>query len=230
MINSDKCKYAHGIEDLKKIECVYGVRCYNAKCEYDHGEILDNNIEFSLFTNISKTKKAHISKNIIEKKKTVINKNINKENTKYVIKRKNKEDSEIDNKLISIIDNYYINIINTKNNIINDLNRKINYLENKEYKFHYKKKNQKNLYNKYYIVGTILKDYSMDNIEKQEKIKSLIKDKNIYKIKLRSNRVIEYMNTLSIYNIDEYINISKILNSTKESFTEIINKIKKIPK
>lgn len=73
-------------------------------------------------------------------------------------------------------------------------------------------------YNKYSKINDLLKN-------KKEIDNSYSKDKNLSKLKLRSKRVIEYLNMLNKYNIKESIPISYILNSTKKSFSNILQNL-----
>lgn len=37
MYNPEKCHFSHGMEDINKINCKYGVNCYNSNCKFYHG-------------------------------------------------------------------------------------------------------------------------------------------------------------------------------------------------
>lgn len=42
MDDCSKCMYAHGIDDINRttvVDCKYGINCYNAKCKFNHGNI-----------------------------------------------------------------------------------------------------------------------------------------------------------------------------------------------
>lgn len=72
-------------------------------------------------------------------------------------------------------------------------------------------------YQKYYKLN--------DAIENGDKYDNITKDKNIHKLKLRCSKVKIYIDTVKKYNIKTILPISKILNSTKLSFSNILNNI-----
>lgn len=39
MKNPSMCSYAHGMEDINKVNCKYGSKCCNPKCDFNHGSI-----------------------------------------------------------------------------------------------------------------------------------------------------------------------------------------------
>lgn len=234
-----ECKYSHGVDDINIIECKYGVRCVNANCIFDHGvfnlKIVKNyehviiyknkknkkhikltkvNIPITKINkngNDTKSDSSEISKNIekvheysrnIENKLLFINKDVDVNNETYY------------NKLINTLDNYYYNIISKKNIIINNLLNKIQLLNLPK-----SSKTSTNLekYEKYHKLN--------DAIFSSDKYDNISKDKNIYKLKLRCSRIKIYMDIVKKYDIKYILPISQILNSTKITFSNIINNI-----
>lgn len=239
------CKFAHGKKDIKIIKCKYGNYCYTRNCSFYHESINIPNINFNLLDFV-KNKKSIKRKNNIYilndiKDNENIDKCINSGNEDYKILPNENEaiqtttitnyydiykeldlfkniniccvsDKIIDNRFNNIIHkiscsikNKYINIIKEKNKIITQLKK-------------YQKKEKPNLklFNKY------SKIYTLFNEKKYEEIKNISKDKNLYKLKLRSKRVKEYLDIIKKNNINILLPISKIINSTKLSFQNII--------
>lgn len=226
----NKCKYSHGSEDIHTIECKYGARCINSRCNFNHGA--SKSKIYPTYEPIIKYKK---NKKII---KPIYLNNINnkiiidEESYKKIIKPNEESDSEVedskydiiniikeennnsDNKLITILDDYYYNIINQKNILIDNLLNKIENLKNPKSK---KYSTNMEKYQKYYKLNIA--------IESGSKYDNMTKDKNIHKLKLRCSKVKIYIDTIKKYNIKTILPISKILNSTKISFSNILNNI-----
>lgn len=213
--NSELCIYAHGITDLRKVDCKYGVHCNNPKCNYYHGDILIK--EYKYEPNIVfKNKKSKIFKkdtiNYIYDNKHLINNIYDKPQIPKI-----KEN--INNKLLIIIDDYYLDIISKKDNLILEYKKKISEYEKQIIPKRNIYKNT-NKYNKYLEIYDII-----SNKSNYEKINEITKDKNISKIYLRSKKVKDYMDIIKKYDIKKMVPISIILNSTKKTFLELLNKL-----
>lgn len=83
-----KCKYAHGIEYIHTIECKYGPRCINPRCNFNHG--LSKSRTYPIYEPIIKYKK---NKKIIKpiylnniKNKIIIDESVDEKNNKEIIK------------------------------------------------------------------------------------------------------------------------------------------------
>lgn len=220
----DLCTYAHGVDDLKLIDCKFGVRCINVDCKFYHGNINVYKLEImEPVIKIKKNKKKYkVNKTFIKEIDNRDYYNIYKEmdllNNIDIYNNSNKL-SEI--KKIDKLDKY-INIIIEKNKMIYRLKNQLK-KQNKYGQLEDQPKKQNNynliLYNKYSKIYNISKDKNYNQL------KNISKDKNIYKLKLRSQRVKEYIDIVKKYNVKDLLPISYILNSTKISFSNILQNI-----
>lgn len=175
-------------------------------------KLLKINQDINIHGKDTKSDESEIEENCrnIENKHLFINQDVNVHDN-----NKNNIYNEIYyNKLINTLDNYYYNIINQKNIIINNLLNKIKLLNIPK-----TSKTSTNLekYKKYHKLNdAIFSSANYDNITK---------DKNIYKLKLRCSRIKTYMEIVKKYDVKDILPISKILNSTKTTFSNILNNI-----
>lgn len=232
--STELCSYAHGNNDLKTIDCKFGARCTNVNCKFYHGDINVNKIEN--IEHIIKIDKKIIKNNKIKVIQTITPKNddkdyyniykeldllINLDVYNNLDKIKNNDNFDIQkfsdsfrnsNNLLSI--DKYIAIIKDKNIIISKLKNQL-----EKQKMSIKNKYNLNLYDKYFKIYNILEGNNYDQL------KIISEDKNIYKLKLRSKRVKEYIDMIKKYDIKELLPISTILNSTKITFSNILQNI-----
>lgn len=189
-----KCRYAHGVEDLKiKVECKYGNRCNRADCKYNHGYFLPQDIN-----------KVYEFPITIKKK---------------IMKNGKNDDSEIRNIENNINKDYKQIIINNKNNGISigiqtdnidpvtdiNLNKKVFSRSKNKLEIIYQKwVNVYNIFEKYNYNYKVIK-------ENLNEIRVYIKDKNIYKVKERAIKIYKYYNKLKINKNIEFLTISNIL-------------------
>lgn len=137
MNNSSKCMYAHGVDDIIMVSCKYGINCYNAKCKFNHGNIstrpnmvFDYPIidkrkndkeknrmkQYGLQSNIKQVKNVPIISNMVYEIKDQ-----NMETPKFIkiinkdknINEKIKFFNNDYNKLLSVVDDFYIKKYNT---------------------------------------------------------------------------------------------------------------------
>lgn len=194
MAENDKCRYAHGIEDLKiVVDCKYGSRCNRVDCKYNHGYFLPQDINKIYEFPITIKKKS-------------------KKNSKN-------DDAEIYNIENNISKDYKQIIINNKNNGVSigiqtdnidsimdiNLNQKVfSRSKNKLEKIYQKWVNVHNIFEKYNYNYKLIK-------ENLNEIHVYIKDKNIYKVKERAIKIYKYYNKLKINKNIEFLTISNIL-------------------
>lgn len=248
MNNSNKCQFAHGENELVKIECKYKQHCTNPKCTYNHDAINNdyskpNNYVYEPIINkIYKNKKLdnYSSKTyyLKNKFKFIINRIILNIKIKTFLKNKIiKQNEFIHNNNIKEIYNILKKFNINKNlekleNILNchfkpdTLN-----LQNTNNIIEIRNNNKTFLsFQKYYNLGNmILKD--------ENNWKSIIKnmicfnnEKNIYKVKNRALRIIKlidikYKSINKLQNIIDNNNFSirKIFNMNNNLFNIYIN-------
>lgn len=264
MNNSSKCKFAHGVEEINVIDCIYGSNCYNINCKFNHGNEstipamvydipiiikkgnkksqkikeklkLSTIVEPILYENNINTMDIPKIQDGIQEKEIKTIKVINKEkhiNDEIYIKNKDY------NNLLSIIDDFYIKkynnlkdkhekkdkIINNLKDENNSLKNRINDLQNKStisnmvdkdiIQNKCKKNNNidklKTLYNKYINIYELINKYNSYKLINFDEIRLYSKDKNIYKLKQRAEKVYKFYNKLKSGIINEYLPISKI--------------------
>lgn len=168
MAQPNLCDYAHGEDDIKIIDCKYGNKCLNSKCLFYHGDInvVNKNI-YEIPIIVKEKKKKVIKKNILPNVEVTsqlyipdgVDKKPSK-NEKNIVKIINKEKAIQDivsipnghnipimvdfnsmecNKLLTFLDNYYINKYEDLNYKYNNIFKENNKLR-KEIIF-YKEKN-----------------------------------------------------------------------------------------
>lgn len=239
MANPEKCSFSHGMEDFQKntIDCKYGSRCNNPKCNFFHGKgpttvnmVYDLQIitKNKIKKNNKKNKKVyHEHINIIKNDNNNTFNNysnnlikmlpiIDTTNTeKVTIIKKNqdiKENIFIENKdynkLLSYVDTYYI-IHYT--NIINRKNKYFGKIVEKNYNY-------------INILRNDINELKNDNKKLKNKLKEqkLFHEKEILKIKnsYTTNKMVEHKNKdinknklINLYN--KYINLYNIFKVNK---------------
>ena len=155
MNKPENCIFAHGMEDLKKISCIYGSNCYNVNCNFNHE---NNSIKPVMVYDIPIIKLIKDKKVKKNKKKTFSNVEENSKKEKDIILCENKNEEKIQivkivnkhkninesinvlntnyNKMLSMVDDFYIkkydNMLYSKNKYIskkiNDNYKLISYL------------------------------------------------------------------------------------------------------
>lgn len=221
MNNTDKCCYAHCINDLKKINCKYGINCCNSKCVLNHGDIVVYDIPIVKI-------KTFCNPNFFENETNKIPDNnildINKNNINNVIIIK-KEDNINDivyylesdyNKILSYIDNYYIEKINKNNQYFRNT-----IIKNYGYTTFLRNKNQhlilenKNLRLKYDQLKKEKEETKLNNTHNTQLIES--KNININRLTTLYNKYIDLYN---IFKNNDYnyknINMSLINDYTND--------------
>lgn len=218
------CKYAHGEDELKVIECKYKNYCFTSNCSFSHKpitrDITINLLDCIKYKNkIKKNKinnKIHNIKNMDHKNKEGDNNNniivsINKKECKCDINtneyyklllkkneellKKNTDFIDRENQLKLEIDNLN-KIIKEKEIKLENINRNIS-----SDKIDLIDKLKNNTITKYYNIGKIIIEQNKTDIEH---IRKYFKCKNISMIKNRSVRmfkVIEHMKKNNIENI-----------------------------
>lgn len=246
------CPYAHGEEDINKIICKYKNKCINLNCRYYHEKPINTFINNKIVVN---KKSKHNNFYINEDSKInsielpisgldinsikIYNKHDPKKNANIKIIKNdnpinnNRKDfsSELD-KLLNVVDSYYINIINNKNIEIRDIIVKNNFKLNNQIEISMKKKyvsvddicsckkdivekipknNKLKLYEKYISLYNLFINKKYKNLDFKS-IRKYSLDKNIYKLKERSFKVFKYVEFIKINNIkNNYLPISKII-------------------
>lgn len=234
----EECLFAHGVKDLKKVECLYKNDCININCPFLHIKI-EKTFDLIDFVKDKKIKNKKTKGKLVEiKSKNNENTEINQERENIKICKKNVLNNNIHipvhekdlNKLLNYVDLYYltkiekdneelkskiINLENTINDLKNKKNTINNVVKNKTIKI-YEIEND-NFIKKYYNLGKIL-------IEKKNKIdvdhiKSFFNCKNISMVKNRCNRVYILITYMKENNF-KFINISlrNILHMNKDTF------------
>jgi hypothetical protein len=222
MENSEKCKFAHGTDELKNIpiECKYGSFCHNVNCVFFHGIIPTTRKMVYEFPLIIKKSKKHINKN------NDIENNFNQHGNYEKVKNLENYNKTVksSSSMSHFEKNNTYNLDNHKeysnlNNIIKKLE-----IENKILKGeieNLKKSNIKNnkmdnekmdiIYNKYINIYNIFKKFDNNYKIIKEEIKRYTKDNNIYKVKSRATKIYKFYNNLKNGTINEYLPITKII-------------------
>lgn len=226
MENPEKCCFAHGVENLFKKECKYGVNCYNAHCIFNHGcestiptmvydvPIIVKRKNKNLNTPNDKPDKVinHLIEKEIPKNNNIINKeneineindNYNKiksenERLKKVIEKLKNENKNISSKLEKMVENKK----NTMDNVVENTNGRI--LKNDTKKI-------EKLYNKYIELYKIFINNSYKTINLED-IKKYTMDRNIYKVKQRATKIYKFYEKFKNGIINEILPISKVIN------------------
>lgn len=192
-----KCLYAHGIEDIKKINCKYGIYCNNTKCLFYHGDSIISNMVYDI---------------------SIVNKRKNKKNKKV-----KKSISVEDSKNLENTCNFNEDIVDCINghkceNIPNDVNKDMVYCGDKG------KVNSSStvkIINKNNFINDTVNIYNVDN----NRLLQIIDDFYIKKYNnmvYTKNINIENLNKI---NEDKSL-IIKNLNSENNSLKKIINELK----
>ena len=248
MKNSKLCSFAHGEDDLNKINCIYGNNCYNSDCNFYHPDcdiVCDRNLEINISDIISKNKikrktplYKRISKDILPVSKDIlpVSKDIlpvSKDNTCDNIKILKKGEFEkiievnIDennnlNKLLDYVDNYYINIINNKDYIIDEKIKIIKRLKNelKEYKTKYNESITNSITNNNEIKKSVSK-----NIDENEPTPICITDANITNnIENITDDIVIDKKFIKYYKLGKLINDNKDMVNNETIFNYFNNK------
>lgn len=237
---SKNCIYAHGVKELYKIDCNYGIHCNKSNCNYYHGKIINDikEIEVPILDIINSCKN--------KSKKKLQNKYYN--NFKY-IKQNVDEDGNFNKNILNkeykkhkktislnpisedVSKKYYLELISKKDFLISKYKDKIIKLEKKYTDLKNRStikeldKTQQstktiNKYNKYLDLYNII---NSNNKNIEEKLKKITNDKNLSKLKIRCKRVKEYMDIVKEFNIKNILPISILLNSTKHTFSILKN-------
>ena len=240
MNNPEKCIFAHGVEDLKKIPCIYGSNCYNVNCKFNHENI--STITAMVYDipiiNLRKNKKIKKNKkkifpNVedISKKekynipfKTDIPCENKKEEKIQIVKIVNKHKGISDtinvlntnyNKMLSIIDDFYIK---KYDNMLYSKNKYISKIINNNYKLISYLRNiniDKDLIiNKITDENERLKKNTIPNMEDVLNKKKKHEDQN--KIKLLYNKYINIHKIFMKYSNYKLINLDEIVKYTKD--------------
>lgn len=240
MEDAKKCMYAHGIHDINittVVDCKYGINCYNAKCNFNHGEISTIPAMVYDVPIIDKRKKQKNQKiiknkknnfNIIEKEENILFKTIIPysedipkitTNIKIVNKEKGIEENiNIFNKdydkTLSIIDRFYIE---KYNNTINDKNKYIRQIVFNNYKNIYYLRKINN--NKDDIINKLnSENNSLKKVINELKTNNEKKKKENIKYQSTTNNMVEIKNK-KIY--DKYICLYEIFSKYK--YYKLIN-------
>lgn len=204
----NKCSFAHGDDDIRKIKCNYGINCYKEKCSFVHPE------EW-----------------IFIKKTDVLN-NEHKDNNDYILQIPKKEDFP---KIIEI--NKSNTIVNDKPLYSEVINQDLNYNENMDNVYIDEKviKDKKRLLEK---KEKKLGDWSLSMEEESEiiyEIENLKKDINYLNSKKKELNISEKENQVDTNNkpeiiikingkeIDNAIDLDEKINNYKMETEENIN-------
>lgn len=235
MNNPKNCIFAHGVEDLKKISCIYGSNCYNVNCKFNHENISTIPsmvydipiIDLKKNKKVKKNKKKNFSnaEEISKKEKDNIsfNTDIPCENKIQIVKIVNKHKGINEtinvlntnyNKMLSIVDDFYIkkydNMLYSKNKyiskIINDNYKLISYLRNIN-------KDKDLIIHKITDENERLKKKEcLENIKKDKPSK--MEDQN--KLKTLYNKYINIYKIFMKYSNYKLINLDEIKEYTKD--------------
>lgn len=247
MKDSFKCKFAHGVEEIQTINCMYGINCYNINCKFKHED--KTTIPVMVY-----------DIPIVDKRKNKKNKNKNKKQPNHDVKKKNdfylhteisvedkykinntgtdivtiiKKDEDIkekvnvknpdDKKLLPFLDEYYKDIINKKNKFINEI---VTY--NYKYIVNIRKENDllKSQNNELKTKNIKLE---LDKLER-EKENNILKNTCATKMGNSVNKLIINKNKLlKLYN--KYVNLYNIFKNSKDNYKSIdIEEINKYTK
>lgn len=194
----EECQFAHGVKDLKKVECLYKNDCININCPFLHIKI-EKTFDLIDFVKDKKIKNKKTKGKLVEiKSKNNENTEINQERENIKICKKNVLNNNIHipvhekdlNKLLNYVDLYYLTKIEKDNE---ELKSKIINLEN--------------------TINDLKNKIDVDHI------KSFFNCKNISMVKNRCNRVYILITYMKENNF-KFINISlrNILHMNKDTF------------
>lgn len=250
------CKFAHGIDEINVVECIYGINCYNNNCNFNHGEVSTN--KYMVYDvpivykrnnkKCKKTKNNFKNINFSENDNLLVIPNIPQkyiqdgiDDNVNIIKIINKEKCIKDklnikcqdhDKLLSIIDEFYIkkynSMIKNKNKLISNIVNN-NY---KEIKILRDSNNKKDvIINNLNSENKLLKEYINEiknNNTKKEKVENKIVNNNkIMKIYDKYIKIYELFtnNNYKTVNLDEIrkYTIDKNIYKVRQRATKVYN-------